>query len=253
LSTRTVNKDRLEGALLEDRLLVLDVHAAPRSARLVALVNRGLYVEQAELFRAKLPGLESLTFLVGFDKIVQIFDPRYYADRDADLDRLFGQARLLVAPRAGQGQAALDKLMARPENRRFAAGVGWLPLPTAYADLSSTRVRQAAARGRIAEAVPVETRALLAATHAYGPPRRLTSGEEFDGYGLRLALLAALAATRPWAETAADLSALLRLAGSASRAGRDLRAWLRQAPATAEARAADLAAFQTRTRSASGR
>ena len=38
--------------------------------------------------------------IYGYDKVVQIFDPRYYDDRDAALDRLFALSSLLVAPRA---------------------------------------------------------------------------------------------------------------------------------------------------------
>ena len=103
VATRTIDKERAEGALLEDRLLVLKLEARARRDWAVALVNRGLYVDQAELFRGALPGLRDLTFLVGFDKIVQIFDPRYYDDREAALGRLFGLASFAVAPRAGSG------------------------------------------------------------------------------------------------------------------------------------------------------
>ena len=37
-----------------------------------------------------------LTLLVGYDKVVQILDPKYYDDRDAALHELFALARLLV-------------------------------------------------------------------------------------------------------------------------------------------------------------
>jgi hypothetical protein len=86
------------------------------------------------------------------------------------------------------------------------------------------------------------------ATRVYVPPRRLASGESVDAYAVRLDLLDVLASTRRWAEREADLAGLLRLALSLGRAGRDLRAWLRQPPADEAARAADLAAFQARLR-----
>jgi nicotinamide-nucleotide adenylyltransferase len=244
LSVRIVDKERVTGAALEDRLLALELYVQRHPEYAVLVLNRGLYVDQAVALRAAFPALRELAFIVGYDKAVQIFDPRYYADRDAALERLFALATLLVAPRAGQGQAALAALLARPENRRFAGAVRWLPLPAAYMALSSTQVRQEAGSAAEVEAVPVETRALLAATRVYAPPRRLRSGEEVDAYAVRLALLDALARTRAWAESSADLAGLLRLALSPGRAGRAFRAWLRQPPAGAAARAADLAAFQ---------
>jgi nicotinate-nucleotide adenylyltransferase len=248
LSVRIVDKERVTGAAMEDRLLALELYVQRHPDYAVLVLNRGLYVDQAAALRAAFPALRELAFIVGYDKAVQIFDPRYYADRDAALERLFALATLLVAPRAGQGQAALAALLARPENRRFAGAVRWLPLPAAYTALSSTRVRQEAGSAAEVEAVPVETRALLAATRVYAPPRRLRSGEEVDAYAVRLALLDALARTRAWAESSADLAGLLRLALSPGRAGRAFRAWLRQPPADAAARAADLAAFQAHLR-----
>ena len=68
---------------------MLAMLAKTRSNVGVVLCNRGLYVEQAEALRQRIlaPGQE-LVFVVGFDKIQQIVDPRYYADRDASLNRL---------------------------------------------------------------------------------------------------------------------------------------------------------------------
>jgi nicotinic acid mononucleotide adenylyltransferase len=244
LSVRIVDKERITGAALEDRALALALHAAGSPGQWLLLLNRGLYVDQAAALRQSLPQLERLAFIVGYDKLLQIFDPRYYDDREAALERLFSLASLLVAPRDGQGRAAIEALLARSENRRFAAAVGWLPLAAAYTRLSSTRIRQEVVSGAPVEAVPVATRALLAATHVYAPPRRLSDGELIDDYALRLRLLAVLAATRPWAERSADLPRLLRRAWQAGRRGRALRAWLTAPPTDGAARAAALAAFQ---------
>ena len=181
LSTHTVDKERIEGALLEDRLLVLELHAARPPGRLVALVNRGLYVEQAELFRAALPDLLELTFLVGFDKIVQIFDPRYYEDREAALERLFGLASFAVAPRAGAGSDELAALLAQPANRRFGPGVRALLIGAELEDVSSSAIRATSAAGRPLPAVlPPESLAFIEATGCY------SAGE---GYRERRALL----------------------------------------------------------------
>jgi nicotinamide-nucleotide adenylyltransferase len=143
LSKRTVDKERLTGLRLEERLAMLrDLAAASGDA--VAFVNRGLYVDLARAMRDARPDAAELVFLVGHDKIVQIFDPRYYADRDAALRALFELSRFLVAPRADAGQDELADLLAEPANRPFADRVRPLTLAAHYRDVSSTRARAGA-------------------------------------------------------------------------------------------------------------
>ncbi|HKC73152.1 MAG TPA: hypothetical protein VKF37_02995, partial [Chloroflexota bacterium] len=122
LPVRAIDKEDVARAALVDRALVLLQWAARHGGAGVALVNRGLYLEQAALLAAQYPS-SAITFLVGYDKVEQIFDPRYYTDRDAALEALFGLATLRVAPRQGRGHDALDTLLQREENRRFAAHV----------------------------------------------------------------------------------------------------------------------------------
>ena len=248
LSVRTVDKEQVTGAALEDRVLALELYAARRPGHAVLLLNRGLYVDQAAALRAAYPALRELAFVVGYDKVMQIFDPRYYDDRDAALSRLFELATLLVAPRSGRGRAELDALLARPENRPFAGAVRWLPLDDAYTRLSATAVRDGAAGTERVEGVPPETRAFMRATDVYAPPRRLHDGEVVDIYGVRLALLRVLAGTRPWADRGADLGRLLRLARRPGRRGREFRTWLASPPTDERTRAVALAAFQSGAR-----
>jgi nicotinamide-nucleotide adenylyltransferase len=184
LSTFTIDKERPQGALLEDRLLMLELHARRNAPRSVGLTNRGLYVEQAELIRSGLPSLVDLTFLVGFDKIVQIFDPRYYDERDAALRALFDLASFAVAPRAGAGPAELAELLARPQNRPFAGRVRPLELARAYAEVSASAIRAALASGQtLAPGLPPESAVFIAATGCYEPNGR---------YGERVKLIAGL-------------------------------------------------------------
>jgi nicotinamide-nucleotide adenylyltransferase len=141
LASRTVNKEQIQGASLSDRLLLLEALVDGRPELGVVLVNRGLYVDQAEIIRAALPSLDELTFVVGFDKIVQIFDPRYYQDRDSSLDRLFALARFLVAPRGSADIDDLRCLLERSENRRYANRISPLELDWDYRQMSSSRLR----------------------------------------------------------------------------------------------------------------
>ena len=193
-STSTVDKEDTTGAALEDRLLVLRLYCE-RDPRLgVLLVNRGLYVDQARLVRATFPRVRELLFLIGFDKIVQILDPRYYADRDAALERLFGLAGFLVAPRGSDGPAELEALLARPENRRFAGAVRPLDLPPELRLVASSLVREAMVNGAILDHhLPLEARAFVRESGAYDPAP--PAGAGVDRYRVRLDVLEALEAS----------------------------------------------------------
>ncbi|MCC7367561.1 MAG: hypothetical protein IT306_04010 [Chloroflexi bacterium] len=176
LSTRTVDKEVVSGALLEDRLLLLDL-LVDENARLGTVgLNRGLYVDQARILRAAYPDIGALVFLVGHDKIVQIFDPRYYDDRDAALAALFELSTFMVAPRGDGEGPALAALLDQPENRRFAHAVQPLDLPPALRDVASSSVRTDLADGSLPsgmhERVPPVVARFIAATGVYADEDR---------------------------------------------------------------------------------
>ena len=203
LSTHTIDKESVTGATLEDRLLVLQLAAEDDGRLGVLLVNRGLYVEQAELVRAAFPSAREVVFLVGWDKIVQIFDRRYYDDRDAALERLFALAGFLVAPRGDAGAAELSALLDRPENRRFVGAVRPLALPPALREVASSRVRAEVRSGvPPPDQLPPAARVFVEETGAYGP--RPTDGASPDRYRLRLALLDALETSQGGSADAED-------------------------------------------------
>src|SRR5262249_6338802 len=114
-------------------------------------------------------------------------DPRYYEERDAALEALFGQAELLVAPRGaagGQGQAlSLRELLDRPGNRRFARFIHAVPFDPLYEDISSTRIRHNGTA--YAHDVPQEVRQFMRETRAYAPPVRRADGSLVDVYAAR--------------------------------------------------------------------
>ena len=252
LARVTVDKEQIAGTLLEDRLVALRhfVQGQPRYG--VLLFNRGLYVDQALAAHARWPDLDTLLFLVGYDKIVQIFDPRYYDDRDTALQKLFRLASFLVAPRDDATADDLAALLSRPENRPFAARVQGLPLPSAIAAVSSTGLRQdlgttagpshhplllAESRGEgqgegavgPGVSLPLAIAGMVAATHAYAPPLPLGTAL-VDRYTVRAALLTALFQDRDWALAHADLRLLLATALGPTEAGSALRAALLRSP-----------------------
>jgi nicotinamide-nucleotide adenylyltransferase len=168
LSIHTVGKEVVTGAALDDRLLLLELLAQDDPRLGVLLINHGLYVDQAKVIRAAYPTLTDLVCLVGYDKIVQIFDPRYYDDRDAELDQLFTLVTFLVAPRGNDDAADLAELLGRSENRRFTGAIRPLDLPPDLREVASSHVRIGLTEGRQSDqTVPPEVMAFIEETGLY--------------------------------------------------------------------------------------
>ncbi|HVL90710.1 MAG TPA: hypothetical protein VM841_10805 [Actinomycetota bacterium] len=226
LARETAGKRRT-GLLLEDRLLSLR-SIAPRGTA-VAVTSASLYCDQAEAAAAALPGAE-ISILVGSDKLEQIFDAAWYVDRDAALGRLFGAARLVVAPR-GDGADAVTRLLEERGNGRWAGKVDVLPLHPAVGDLSSTRVRGLLTSGADPSGLmPAPVAELIAELGAFSPADPDTGA---DRYALRAGLLDALWQARDWAVASADLAALVRIAADPGGEGGRLREMLRTGAAGA--------------------
>jgi len=182
LSRQIVDKEAVERMTQLDRVVLLERVLAQHVKHAgILLLNRGLYVEQAQGIRAAFPQVRRLRFLVGFDKLVQILDPRYYDERDSELRELFALARLLVAPRGNDGVGELNELLAREENHRFAVFVRLLPLEERYRAMSSTEAREAATL----EIVPREVRDFIQRTRPYEPSVPQADGSERDFYAER--------------------------------------------------------------------
>lgn len=158
IAARTVDKEGVLRATIPDRLAQLAVYARSSPTDAVLLLNRGLYVEQADALRALTGATAELVIVVGFDKVVQILDPHYYQDRAAALRELFGRATLLVAPRLDDDQTALARLLERPENAAYARFIGYMDVARRFRLDSSTAAR-AALGGALA--APTRARALV--------------------------------------------------------------------------------------------
>jgi len=219
LARNTVGKQP-SGLIPEDRLLTM--RAASNGVFAVAATSHGLYADQAEAAAAIYPDAE-LTFLVGSDKVAQIFEPHWYADRTEALERLFDRARLVVAPRSDQGDMLRD-VLAAPENRRWSKAVEVLRLHPAVSDLSSTRVRGLLRSGaEPAGLVPSAVADLLSAMRAFAPPIAL-GNEEVDAYGMRARLIDLCWTSRSIDPSTVDIRAVIESSLSPTQEGARLRA-----------------------------
>lgn len=241
LGTTIINKEQTERATLHDRVALLDQIARRTRHMGVFLTNQGLYVEQARAIRAAFPRASEIVFVVGFDKIEQIFDARYYQDRDMALKELFAFARFLVAPRANRAAVDIAALLRQPENQQFQASVHILPFAGEYREVASSQIRAAfqtyppaRAAASFAALLPPEALAFALETGCYSPAQPLANGEGIDRYGLRTILIERALALPEAQQTALDLRRLFELATGPSDQGQRLRCWLRQ-PAAARA------------------
>lgn len=200
LAKVTIEKEQITGMSLEDRLLLLSLYAARHAGNGVAMVNRGLYYEQAQAFRAALGEHVTLAFVVGMDKLLQILDPKYYQDREAALQQLFALTSLIVANRGDMARAEFERILDRPDNRVYRQHIHFCPLSEEIAEVSATVVRDRLAVGHdINGLVPEETAAFLAETRAFCPP--VLQGDVLvDAYALRLERLNTAYANRGRAE-----------------------------------------------------
>ena len=217
LSGVVVDKERVEGLCREDRLLLLALLARERPWLGVAVVNRGLYSEQAPGFRASLGGNPDLRFIVGMDKVLQIFDPKYYDDRERALDALFAHVRLVAANREDLGAAELRALLDQPANLPYRHRVEPLTLAAHLKDQSSSAVRRGVEEGSSWDGdVPGVVREFVAATGAFR-----------DSYDLRVAAIDTLYPVREWAEAEVPLETVLARAAEPGEAGEAVRELVR--------------------------
>ncbi|MCZ6678488.1 MAG: nicotinate-nicotinamide nucleotide adenylyltransferase [Candidatus Poribacteria bacterium] len=156
------------GLSLADRLLMLKQFAMNRENFSVAVCSHGRFIEKIEALQAEYPPGTQFSFIVGYDTLVRIFDPKYYTDLRSALDALFDRCRLIVANREEHDAEAVKQLLAQPDHRRYASCMDLIELPDFYAEISSTDIRARLQGGdSIDHLVPSEVQEFLKAAHAY--------------------------------------------------------------------------------------
>lgn len=162
-----VNVDKREvfGASLAERLWMLRRFAAGRPRLSVAASSHGRFVDKTKALRAITPEGTEITFIVGFDTLVRVFDPKYYADPKAELEELFRHSRFIVANRGETSVADVRRWLKSPVCRPFVDRIHLIELDPFHARISSTEVRARIEQGQpFAELVPPEIVPLIPKT-----------------------------------------------------------------------------------------
>ena len=159
-SVRTLPKEGPGPAALlleKERVAALDAFCRARSYA-VGLSSHGLLADQVAAAGERFPGAE-IVVVMGSDKLLQLFDPRWYGDVDAALTPMFERARVAYTVRTGDDEA-VEACLGR--NARWGGRIERLHIPPDAAAASSRRVRELLARGDdVSTLVPAEVRAFL--------------------------------------------------------------------------------------------
>ena len=150
------------GLPLAVRLLTVKKYAENRQGFSVGVSSHGRYIDKVTALKTIFPSETEFYFIVGYDTLVRIFDPKYYTDFHSELKALFIAARFIVANRAEADIKTIETFMAQPEIRQYASYISSILLPDVYAYMSSTEVRELLARGEAIEhLVPPSILAML--------------------------------------------------------------------------------------------
>ena len=150
------------GLPLAARLVTLKRYAESRPDISVGASSHGRYIDKLTALNALYPQQTEFHFIVGYDTLIRIFNAKYYTDFDAELQELFPACRFIAANRAEADAETIEAFMSQPATRPYASFVSTLALPVAYAEISSTEIRQRLERGdTIRHLVPLAVAELL--------------------------------------------------------------------------------------------
>ena len=227
LDTQAMDKEIL-GATLVDRLLMLQVLFENHPQFSVGVSNRGLFLAKAEVVKEMYPKDTDITFIVGYDTLVRVFDPKYYEDREGALDRLFASCTFIVANRGDYGREAIQRLMDSEGNRRFRDKVHFFEIPNHLAQISSNRVRQRVREGKtFARLIPAQVKEFIEKVKLYMADSEVgPHGQRVNLYDLRTQILCRFYALYPEGEVQIDIGEIVDRVVEGVKAGQRLEALL---------------------------
>ena len=141
LSGANVDK-KIFGADLGQRLAMMKAFASTESDLSVAGCSHARFIDKAIALRPLYPDATSFFFILGFDTLQRLFDPKYYDDMESDLSELFSLCSIVSANRDRNSQGEMQEFMKRPECKPYSHRVHFINLSETYASMSSSHVRK---------------------------------------------------------------------------------------------------------------
>lgn len=140
LAKANVDKD-VYGLPLAGRILTLIRYTEERKDISVGISSHGRYIDKVEALDDIYPDKTEFHFIVGYDTLIRIFDPKYYTDIKSELMHLFSHCCFIVANRDNVNIETIRQFVAQPSIKPFSTSINYLILPDFYVDISSTQVR----------------------------------------------------------------------------------------------------------------
>lgn len=154
LAKSNVDKD-VYGLPLAGRMLILKLYAETQPNISIGVSSHGRYIDKVSALKLIYPTQTDFTFIVGYDTLVRIFDPKYYQNLHEELQHLFSQCRFIAANREEADINAIQQFLSRTSIQAYRQHVDYLLLPDDYAEISSSDVRRRIEDGeRISHLVP---------------------------------------------------------------------------------------------------
>lgn len=142
LAKKNVDK-KVFGESLEHRVQMMECVAASIPDTAVGLTAHGRFVDKAKALKDLFGHDCEIHFILGFDTVVRLFDPKYYDDMNAALEELFALASVSFFNRQGYSSSDTRAFLQTPHVRGFARSLIFLELEDQYAEMSSTAARHA--------------------------------------------------------------------------------------------------------------
>jgi nicotinamide-nucleotide adenylyltransferase len=137
----------VSGAPLLERVRMMELLAAEIPHTCVGVTAHGRFVDKAKALRRLFGEGCKPFFILGYDTLVRLFDPKYYEDMESALQELFGLAEVVFANRSGSGPAEMAGFLDSRPVRPFAEHLHTVELEDSYAAMSSTEARRRIALG----------------------------------------------------------------------------------------------------------
>lgn len=128
-------------------MLILKAYVETQPNMSIGVSSHGRYIDKVSALKSIYPSQTDFSFIVGYDTLVRIFDPKYYKNLPEELQLLFSQCRFIAANREETDINAIQQFLSHTSIQAYRQHVDYLLLPDAYAEISSTDVRRRVENG----------------------------------------------------------------------------------------------------------
>jgi len=141
------------GATLVHRLQMMELMAREAADTSVGATAHGRFIDKAKALKNLFGNDCRLSFILGFDTVIRLFDSKYYDDMPSALEELFNLAEVIYTNRTGHVERERSELLDSPDVVPFVTHLHFIELEMPYCEMSSTEARKRVKNNSAAEEV----------------------------------------------------------------------------------------------------